>query len=339
MAKRTRKSKSVLEEDTSKFLIEDFSPEEEKKKPKKSYFLITEVIFALILVVCCGISYFFYLRIIDYVAKGKSIDSEYLLAKKNLQEKESEYVTLSNQLEYYQNLDASIDSTQKEYFAHILNLENAIEAGTTDKKIAYLTFDDGPYYNTYRVFDILDQYGVKATFFTTNINGEYCFDNEDANCWIRYKEYIARGHTIANHTYTHGIFRGLYSSTDSFMDAVIKQEELIKELTGGYVTNILRFPGGSSTARGIKDSIIERLRERGYGWVDWSANDGDGGSLNSNDVAWSNFVSTINSPMEVILFHDYSNITTNVLPRMIEYLQNNGYELYPLFYDSHMINK
>ena len=334
MAKRIRKSKRVLD-DTSKFLIEDYHSE----KPNKSYFLITEIILTLIFVVCCGTSYFFYTRIFDYHKKEKKIDSLYIKKKTALQEIESQNITLTNQLEYYQNLDASIDSTQKEYFAHILNLENAIEAGTTDKKIAYLTFDDGPYYNTYKVFDILDRYGVKVTFFTTNINGEYCFDNEDANCWIRYQEYIDRGHTIANHTYTHAIFRGLYNSTDSFMDAVIKQEEHIKNLTGGYVTNILRFPGGSSTARGIKDSIIERLRERGYGWVDWSANDGDGGSLNSEDVAWNNFVSTINAPMEVILYHDYSNITTNVLPRMIEYLQNNGYEIYPLFYESHMINK
>ena len=334
MAKRTRKSKRILNE-SSEFFMEDFSSD----KPKKPYFLITEIIFAFIFVACCGLSCFFYLRIQDFHKQEKKINATYLQKKIEYQEEESKYTTLNNQLEYYQNIDDSIEKTKKEYFEHILSLENAIEAGNTDKKIAYLTFDDGPYYNTYRVFDILDQYGVKATFFTTNINGEYCFDNEDANCWIRYKEYIDRGHTIANHTYTHAIFRGLYSSTDSFMDAVIKQEEHVKNLTGGYVTNILRFPGGSSTARGLKDSIIERLRERGYGWVDWSANDGDGGSLSSEDDAWNNFVSTINSPMEVILYHDYSNITTNVLPRMIEYLQNNGYEIYPLFYESHMINK
>ena len=258
---------------------------------------------------------------------------------KELDRVQSEEKEVLSDIESYSHLDDTIENTKKEYFSSIKQLEDDILAGKTNRKIAYLTFDDGPYYNTYRVFDILDQYGVKATFFTTNINGEYCYDNEGANCWIRYQEYVNRGHTIANHTYTHAIFRGLYSSTDSFMDAVIKQEELIKEKAGGYTTNILRFPGGSSTARGLKDEIIQRLRERGYGWVDWNANDGDGGNLPSREVAWANFTSTINENMEVILYHDYNGITTSLLPEMIEYLQNNGYEIYPLFYESHMVNK
>ena len=35
-------------------------------------------------------------------------------------------------------------------------------------KTCYLTFDDGPSENTLRVLSILEQYGVKATFFVTN---------------------------------------------------------------------------------------------------------------------------------------------------------------------------
>ena len=33
------------------------------------------------------------------------------------------------------------------------------------RKVAYLTFDDGPSRNTIRILDILDEYGIKATFF------------------------------------------------------------------------------------------------------------------------------------------------------------------------------
>ena len=60
-------------------------------------------------------------------------------------------------------------------------LEDSILNGTSDKKIAYLTFDDGPYYNTYKVLKILKENKVKATFFTTNVNGEHCFDNKSKN--------------------------------------------------------------------------------------------------------------------------------------------------------------
>ena len=69
---------------------------------------------------------------------------------------------------------------KKAYYANIKKLEDEIISGKSDKKIAYLTFDDGPYYNTYKVLDILDKYNVKATFFTTTTNGEYCFDNKNS---------------------------------------------------------------------------------------------------------------------------------------------------------------
>ena len=43
--------------------------------------------------------------------------------------------------------------------------------------------------------------------------------------------------------------------------------------------------------------------------------------------------------IEVVLLHDYNGITTAILPDIIEYLQNNGYILLPLFYESNVINK
>ena len=256
-----------------------------------------------------------------------------------INDKKNKLNEINNNITNYSNIDEAILNTRKEYFSNIKSLEDDIIAGRSDKKIAYITFDDGPYYNTYKVLDILDEYDVKATFFTISMNGEYCYDNKDENCFSLYKEYVKRGHTIANHTYTHAIFKGLYSSTDSFLDAIDRQEAHIKEQTDGYVPNIVRFPGGSSTAKGLKEPIIEGLRERGYGWVDWSANDGDGGGLSSVEQAWNNFINTINDNIEVILFHDYNRYTTEILPDVITYLHDNGYEIYPLFYESNIINK
>ena len=62
-------------------------------------------------------------------------------------------------------------------------------------KIA-LTFDDGPHPRyTPQILDILDKYGIKATFFAIGINAD------------RYPDTMAmvidRGHEIGNHTYTH----------------------------------------------------------------------------------------------------------------------------------------
>lgn len=244
--------------------------------------------------------------------------------------------TKKNELE---NLDNAIKEVKKDYYSSIKTLEDAIISKKSDKKIAYLTFDDGPYYNTYEVLKVLEKYNAKATFFTTTINGEYCYDKKSENCYLVYKEYLKYGHTIANHTFTHAIRGSLYKSTDNFITAVKNQENQVKEQTGGYLTNIVRFPGGSSTAKGLKQPIITELRKMNYGWVDWSAQDGDGGNLKTKEQAWSIFTSTIDQNLEVVLLHDYSKITLSILPDMIEYLQSKGYVLLPLFYDSNMINK
>lgn len=238
------------------------------------------------------------------------------------------------------DVESKIKEIKEETFANISKLEQKIQANESNAKIAYLTFDDGPYYNSWNVLDTLDKYGIKATFFTTNINGEKCYENKSANCHELYKEYAKRNMTIANHTYTHAIHKGLYKSVDSFITAVQKQDQLIFDLTG-YKTTILRFPGGSGTAKAyhVKDGITPKLKEMGYGWVDWTAQDGDGGSGLTTDKAWNNFKNSIDQNIEVILFHDYSRITTPLLPKFIEHLQNNGYLILPLFYESVMVNK
>ena len=311
------------------------------KKSRKNKILF--ILISLILIIISGIGIYSYFYFDKELVEKKNNNKEIIEKNKEKEEllksKNEEIEKLNNELSKYDNLDEKVVELKKEYFNSIKELEDEIISGKSKAKIAYLTFDDGPYYNTYKVLDILDKYNVKATFFTTSINGENCFDNKKENCYKLYKEYIKRGHTIANHTYTHGICRGLYSSANSFMDAVIKQEEQIKKQTGGYVTNIVRFPGGSRTAGKLKDPIITELRKRGYGWVDWSSEDGDGGGLESKEQAWRNLTSTINSNIEVILFHDYNAITTSILPEAIEYLQNNGYILLPLFYESNAINK
>ena len=61
--------------------------------------------------------------------------------------------------------------------------------------------------------------------------------------------------------------------------------------------------------------------------------------LYSKEETWNNFTSTINEKIEVILYHDYSRYTTAILPEMITYLEENGYILLPLFYESNMIKK
>lgn len=236
------------------------------------------------------------------------------------------------------NIDDQIKELRSEVNKLTIDLEKAILAGKTKYKIAYLTFDDGPYYLTHDVIAVLKKKRVKATFFTIGLDKDKCFDNRSADCSIMYKKIVDNGHTIANHTYSHAIFNGLYNSVSSFIAQVDKQEKLIKDRTG-VKTSIVRFPGGSNTAGYLKNGIISELRKKGYGWVDWSAQDGDGGSLSDTGTAWTNLGNSINENIEVVLFHDYNRTTYAILPDFIDWLERKNYIILPLTYDSVKVNK
>lgn len=246
--------------------------------------------------------------------------------------------TTNQRLNEYKDLDKTLENTKNKVFELAKQVEEKIKNNESEYKIAYITFDDGPYYLTDSVLNILKEKKVKATFFTIGAGKTSCLDNRSVDCTETYKKIVDNGHTIANHTYSHAIFNGLYSSTSAFINDVSKQEDLIYSKTG-VKTNIIRFPGGSSTAKGIKDDIIANLHNKGYGWVDWTAEDGDGKSLSSKEQAMANLERTINDNIEVILFHDYNRITYSILPEAIDYLEERNYILLPLFYDSIMINK
>lgn len=310
-----------------------------RKSKRNRKFIVTISLITIVLLLSIGANLFIYSKNEELSRKYVNLKNEYKDIKDIYDVEEKKFSEIKNDLEKISKLEENIELQKKEYFNNIKKLEDKILSGESKQKIAYLTFDDGPYYNTYKFLDVLDRYNVKATFFTTSINGENCYDKKSENCLLLYQEYLKRGHTIANHTFTHGIRTGLYHSKENFIAAVKNQEERIKSQTDGYVTNIVRFPGGSVTAGKLKNEIIEELKKNNYGWVDWTAQDGDGGNLTSKEQAWSIFTSSINENIEVILFHDYNNITLSILPDAIEYLQNNGYIILPLFYESNMVNK
>lgn len=250
----------------------------------------------------------------------------------------NEIKTIEEELTKIKNIDAEIELVRNEYYKTLKVFEDKVSNKEIDYKIAYITFDDGPYYLTHKYLEVLEKYDVRATFFTIGLDKEKCYDNRSKPCQELYAKTASYGHTMANHTYSHLIFNGLYSSTNSFITQVQKQEKLIKEKTG-LTTNIVRFPGGIASSGNLRNSITAKLKELGYGWVDWTASNGDGGWVGDKTTALNNLKKTIDEDIEVILFHDYSYATLDALPEVIEYLRKEKYVLLPLFYESKMINK
>lgn len=127
-----------------------------------------------------------------------------------------------------------------------------------------LTFDDGPHtVNTKRLLDILDQHGVKATFF---ING-YWLDEERRRSGKRAQELVRRaflsGHTIGNHTYSHAKLIRL--SPEEQAREILYNHELITRVTG-EAPALFRPPYAEMT-----DHMRTVIRQLEYTEALWSA--------------------------------------------------------------------
>lgn len=189
------------------------------------------------------------------------------------------------------------------------------------KKIAFLTFDDGPSRNvTPKILDILKRYNVKATFF---VLGQLADTNPDILKRI-YKE----GHSIANHSYSHD-YNKIYKDIPSFMNEFNKSNESIKKIIGNdYKNELFRFPGGSFEKK--KQPFKNKLKKLGFRYIDWNALNGDatGHNIPPKQLLKNIKSTTAGKKHVVILMHDSGTKKTTVeaLPSIIEYLKSEGYE-------------
>ena len=247
------------------------------------------------------------------------------LLSSSLMEKQKE-------MDSYQEFEKKISDERNAYYQDIIDLEQKILNGQTKQKIAYLTFDDGPYRLSERFLDVLDDYNVKATFFYLMKCTETGFDEEYSEVYDRvYRRIIASGHTLANHTASHKLGEeGVYQSVDYFMSDLLKNRDFIRNRYG-YETTIMRFPGGSQTSS-MAPAIKERLPDLNYVYVDWNVMCGDGGKkVLSPETYTANILNdTEGKDILVVLMHDYSENTLIALPDIITGLRKQGYILLPL---------
>ena len=189
------------------------------------------------------------------------------------------------------------------------------------KKIAYLTFDDGPSrYVTPEILDILDSYNIKATFF---VLGKQAEKNPDI-----LKRIYEEGHSIGNHTYSHN-YSFIYKNVNNFLYELEKTEEVFKNILGeDFETNLIRFPGGSFGTK--KAPFRSFVLEKGYNYIDWNSLNGDAeGHYIPAEKLVNRFKSTFsNQPVLVILMHDIDakRTTVEALPAIIDFLIEKGYE-------------
>jgi peptidoglycan/xylan/chitin deacetylase (PgdA/CDA1 family) len=190
--------------------------------------------------------------------------------------------------------------------------ETAAQVGASHK--VYLTFDDGPSTHTQEILDILDDYGIKATFFVVGKEGEIVEES--------LKRIVEEGHTLGMHSGSHK-YAELYASVDSFAEDFKKQQDYLYEITGVRCT-LYRFPGGSANSVSESDMVefARYLDKQGVRFFDWNISSGDGGSvLLPVETIVENCTENIPKyGTSVILMHDSAMKTTTLdaLPTIIE---------------------
>lgn len=178
------------------------------------------------------------------------------------------------------------------------------------RKVVYLTFDDGPIPGvTPWVLDLLDRYGIKATFFLVG-------DNVARNPGLL-SEIKARGHSWGNHTMNH--LQGFKVTTMRYMRNITEADALVHSPLFRPPHGLMRWAQAKAIKRHY-DIVMYDLVTR-----DYSRN------LGPADVVAN--VKRFARNGSIIVFHDSLKAERNLrgaLPESIEWLLAEGYEFLPI---------
>lgn len=242
--------------------------------------------------------------------------------------KEGDYVIT------YRVKDSSGNTSVVRRTVYVYRKQLTANSKNPGKKVVYLTFDDGPGPYTKRLLDILDKYGVKATFFVTNQNSKYQDMIGEAD---------RRGHTIALHTYSHNW--DIYKSEEAYYKDLEKIQAICVKQTGKRST-IVRFPGGTSNTvsrkkcKGIMTKLTESLSYHGYLYCDWNVSSGDAGGTTSRDKVVKNVISGIKKHnVSIVLQHDIKKYSVEAVEEILAWGLANGYTFLPMTESTPMVHQ
>ena len=193
-----------------------------------------------------------------------------------------------------------------------------IERAKTAKKVLALTFDDGPHQKyTEAILDILQNNGIRATFFVIGKNAQ------------RYPQIIAKiykgGNVIGNHSYSHFYLTKL---TDEKVRAELtKTSELVNAVIKKYPI-LFRPPYGICSARSA-----EITRQLGFVTIVWNDTTNDYEVEQTTPEKIAADIIKLAKPGSIIGLHDGGGNrqkTVAALPIIINTLKTAGYEFLTL---------
>nr|WP_309495744.1 delta-lactam-biosynthetic de-N-acetylase [Mechercharimyces sp. CAU 1602] len=202
-------------------------------------------------------------------------------------------------------------------FKELLQKYDGIYIGNTEKKVLYLTFDNG-YENgyTHEVLDTLQDKHVPAAFFVT---GHYLQDQPEL-----VKRMVSDGHIVGNHSWSHPDFTDV--SNKQITEELKRVKDKFTAITGIKEMKYLRPPRGVFSERTLAHS-----NELGYTNVFWSLayRDWETDKQKGSSYAYDKIMNQVH-PGAILLLHSVSRDNAKALPRIIDELKKEGYEFHSL---------
>jgi len=194
----------------------------------------------------------------------------------------------------------------------MLEKYNGYYIGDLEKKVIYLTFDEG-YENGYTadILDTLKRNNVKAAFFIT---GDYAEREPEL-----VKRMAKEGHIIGNHSMNHPSLPDI--PEDELEKELTELDELVYKICGVKMEYV-RPPKGEYSER-----TLAKLSSMGYktifwsfAYVDWDVSVSRGGEYAYNQIY------PYLDEGELLLLHAVSADNAECLERFINVAKTNGYE-------------
>lgn len=241
--------------------------------------------------------------------------------------------SVQDEREKAEKAQKQLESVQKETSVN-KQVKTTTTVKTTQEKVAYLTFDDGPSSVTESILETLKKYDVKATFFVIASSK----DTPQRRALM--KREVEEGHTIGIHSWSHN-YNYIYSSEANFLSDFNKMKDMIKSATG-VDTIFSRFPGGTNNTVSIRvnngkpimPTLLDDVKKLGYTPVDWNAGGMDAvNPVPNKDTIVNGVVSQCKSHNKaIILLHDSEThkSTAEAVPEIIKQLRAMGFTFKPL---------
>lgn len=178
----------------------------------------------------------------------------------------------------------------------------------SEKKVIYLTFDDGPTpIITDWTLNTLKAYNAKATFFCI---GKNIIEEPEI-----YTRILTCNHQVGNHTHNHK--NGFKTDVKDYINNILEAEKHLKN-----PSKLFRPPYGK-----IKRKQTQKIKSLGYQIIMWDVLSADFDTTISKEKCLQNVLTNAKEG-SIIVFHDSKKAAKSLqftLPKVLEHYSKKGF--------------